>query len=93
MLAINGKKFETKEVIKIEIDGKVYSLPLAKHLPYKTIKKLTGLKDDKDIDVFIDILSEYIPVDVIDELSITDIGNILQAWNGTNEESGEDLKN
>ena len=90
MIKINGNNYETNEVIKVEIEDKVYSLPLIKYLPYKLVKKLTKLQDEKDIDLVIDVMSQYIPRDVLEELSIMDIGQIMTAWNTTGE---NDLKN
>ena len=93
MIKINGKKFETKEVIKIEIENKTYSLPLMKHLKYKTLKKLFNLRDDKsdDLEMIIEILGEYIPTEVLEELSVAEITQIITAWKDVS--GGEDLGN
>lgn len=94
MITINSKQYETREVIKIEIDGKVYNLPLMKYLKYKTIKKLVALKDsDTDMDAIMDILSTYIPEEVLEELSIAQLTQIIEAWKDVSSEDGEDLGN
>lgn len=88
MIKINDKKYETSEVIKVEINGKVYKLPLVQYLPYKSIKKLTQLQDNKDIDLIIEVMSQFIPRDILEELSIVEISQIMNAWNDVNNEDG-----
>ena len=94
MIKINGKKFETTEVIKVEIENKTYSLPLMKHLKYKTLKKLLSMKDESDDDLEMiteEVLGEYIPVEVLDELSVAEITQIITTWKEVS--GGEDLGN
>jgi len=94
MLKINDKLYETKEVLKIEIGDKAYSLPLAKYLPYKTVKKLSLLKSsNNDMDTIFEVLSTYIPKEELEELSIAEITTIVGAWSEANNEDGTDLKN
>ena len=82
MIKINGKKYETTEVIKVEIENKTYSLPLMKHLKYKTLKKLLSMKDESadDLEMIIEVLGEYIPNEVLEELSVAEITQIITTW-------------
>lgn len=90
MITINGKYYDTTEVIKIEIGDNSYSLPLIKYLPYKFVKKLSKIQEDKDLDPMFEVLSNYIPENVLDELSVSDIAQIMQAWNNAGD---TDIKN
>ena len=78
------------EVIEVAIGKKTYKIPLAKYLPYKAIKKLRN-KDESNADSIIEILSEFIPMDVLDELTMQRISQILEAWSNasTDEDNNE----
>jgi hypothetical protein len=78
------------EVIEVAIGKKTYKIPLAKYLPYKAIKKLRS-KDESNADSIIEILSEFIPMDVLDELTMQQISQILEAWSNasTDEDNNE----
>lgn len=86
-------KNNTLEVVKVEISDVVYDLPLVKNLPYKLVKKLAALQDTKDVDTLIEILSAYIPVDVLEELSIANLSTIMTAWSGASKEDAETMGN
>lgn len=78
------------EVIEVAIGKKTYKIPLAKYLPYKAIKKLRS-KDESNADSIIEILSEFIPMEVLDELTMQQISQILEAWSNssTDEDNNE----
>lgn len=78
------------EVIEVAIGKKTYKIPLAKYLPYKAIKKLRN-KDESNADSIIEILSEFIPMEVLDELTMQQISQILEAWSNasTDEDNNE----
>lgn len=79
------------EVIEVAIGKKTYKIPLAKYLPYKAIKKLRN-KDESNADSIIEILSEFIPMDVLDELTMQQISQILEAWsNASTDEDNNDV--
>lgn len=67
------------EVIEVAIGKKTYKIPLAKYLPYKAIKKLRS-KEENNADSIIEILSEFIPIEVLDELTMQQITQIIEAW-------------
>lgn len=69
------------EVLKVTIEDKTYSIPLGGSLPYKTLKKL------KSEDGTFEFLQEYIPEEVIDDLTSNDIAEILRAWTKATEEN------
>lgn len=92
MIQINDKKYETREVVVVEIFGKQYKLPLMKYLKYKQIKKLMALqKDSQNIDAIIEVMEDYIPASVLEELTIDQLGMIMNAWKDTTSE--DELKN
>lgn len=85
MLKINDSK--DIEVIEIGIKEDTYQIPLAKYLPYKAIKKL---RNDNDIDAVMEILSKYIPEEVLDELTMDSIKQILEAWSEASKDDTDD---
>lgn len=85
MLKINDSK--DIEVIEIGIKDGTYQIPLAKYLPYKAIKKL---RNDNDIDAVMEILSKYIPEEVLDELTMDSIKQILEAWSEASNDDTDD---
>lgn len=85
MIKINDSK--DIEVIEIGIKEGTYQIPLAKYLPYKAIKKLHSAND---IDAVIEILSKYIPIEVLDELTMDSIKQILEAWSEASKDDTDD---
>lgn len=88
MLKINSNTYENREVIKVEINDKVYSVPLLKYLKYKDIKKLMALKDNAatDVDAVLEIFASYIPLEVLEELSLDQLTQLVTAWKDVNSE-------
>lgn len=85
---LNNKKYDTKAVLKVKIGEKEYSLPLARYLPYKSLRKI---KDGTDIDGVLELFSSYIPTEVLDELTVEDIKVIMEAWANASKEDGAEL--
>ena len=75
------------EVVEVAIGKKTYKIPLAKYLPYKAIKKM---RNTKDVDAVIEILSKYIPMEVLDELTLEQITQIIEAWGNASTENDDD---
>lgn len=86
MFKVNDKVFDKEvEVIEVAINKKTYTVPLAKYLPYKAIKKL---RNKNDLDSIVDVLAQYIPMEVLDELTVQQLTAIIEAWG--NASKGED---
>jgi hypothetical protein len=86
MFKVNNKVFDKEvEVIEVAINKKTYTVPLAKYLPYKAIKKL---RNKNDLDSIIDVLAQYIPMEVLEELTVQQLTTIIEAWG--NASKGED---
>lgn len=85
MITIDNKN--NIEFIEVAIGKKTYKIPLAKYLSYKAIKKM---RNTKDIDAIIDILSTYIPMEVLDELTMQQITQIIEAWGNASTEKDDD---
>ena len=86
MFKVNDKVFDKEvEVIEVAIGKKTYTVPLAKYLPYKAIKKL---RNKNDLDSIVDVLAQYIPMEVLDELTVQQLTAIIEAWG--NASKGED---
>lgn len=80
------------EVIEVAIGKKTYKIPLAKYLPYKAIKKLRS-KEENNLDSIIEILSDFIPIDILENLTMQQITQILEAWSDAsqNNEDNSDV--
>lgn len=80
------------EVIEVAIGKKTYKIPLAKYLPYKAIKKLRS-KEENNLDSIIEILSDFIPIDTLENLTMQQITQILEAWSDAsqNNEDNSDV--
>lgn len=79
-LNLNNKP---NEVLKVTIGDKTYDIPLASSLPYKKVKaliKITKQKDEEQIESFVDFFKQYIPEEVIDELSMSNLTDLAKAW-------------
>ena len=75
-----------KEVLVVKIFGKEYSIPLASSLKVKEVKAimaLTKLEDDEKLNGFIDFFKNYIPEDVIEELPMSSLTQLMNAWSGS----------
>jgi hypothetical protein len=74
------------EVIEVAIGKKTYKIPLAKYLPYKAIKKLRS-KEENNLDSIIEILSDFIPIDILENLTMQQITQILEAWSDASQDN------
>lgn len=94
MFKVNDRVFDKEvEIIEVAIGKKTYNVPLAKYLPYKAIKKL---RNKNDIDSVVEILSQYIPMEVLEDLTMEQLTAIIEAWgsaskgdNDNNDELGK----
>lgn len=83
------------EVLIVKIGEKEYSIPLATSIPYKKAKSLLKLaKADEEtaLDGFLEFFSQYIPSDVLEELTMRELTLLAKAWTGqTKKEGGQTL--
>lgn len=83
------------EVLVVNIGDKTFKIPLATSLPYKKAKELVKLaKADEEsaLDGFLEFFSQYIPSEVLDELTMRDLTTLAKAWSGqTKKEGGQTL--
>lgn len=85
---IGGKKLDSISVLKVNIGGKTYSVPTAKHLPYKSLRLL---KDGADMDGVVELFSKYIPSEVLDECTVDDFKTLMEAWAEASKADGIEL--
>lgn len=86
-LKLNGNV----EVLVVKIGDKTFKVPLATSLPYKKAKALVKLakgNEENALDGFIEFFAEYIPSDVLDELTMKDLTLLAKAWAGQTEKEG-----
>ena len=75
--------------LTIEIDGKEYSIPLARSLKVKEVRKLlrvTKLEDVDQYDFMVDFLGRYLGADVVDEMTSGDLMEVVKLWHAANAE-------
>lgn len=88
-IKIDNKQYDEKDVLAINIGNKTYNMPLANCMPLKVLKKLT---EDVDVETIMNILGNYIPENVLDELTVNDIKSIFESWSEASKEvSGLDV--
>ena len=85
---INKKHYDQTAVLKARIGEKEYSIPLAKHLPYKYLRTI---KDGADIDAVLDLFANYIPREVLDDLTLDSIKQLMEAWANASKDDGTEL--
>jgi len=79
-----GNRSERK-VLKVNIGEESYSLPLLGSL---TMKEATRLETQEGTLAFI---TDYIPKDVINELTVEDFNSIVDAWKSASDIEGASL--
>lgn len=85
---IGNKKLDSISVLKVNIGDKTYSVPTAKHLPYK---QLRTLKDGADMDGIFTLFSKYIPEEVLEEFTVDDFKTLMEAWAEASKADGVEL--
>lgn len=94
------------EVLVVTIGEKKYNVPLASDLPYKKTKPLLKLANkwknldvekemdsdtlDETLDVFFDFFKQYIPLEVLEELSTKALSVLANSWVNANDNKAED---
>lgn len=79
------------EVLVVKIGDKTFKIPLATSLPYKKAKalvKLAKADEESALDGFLEFFSQYIPSEVLDELTMRDLTTLAKAWSGQTEKEG-----
>lgn len=76
---------EERKVLKVNVGEASYSLPLLGSL---TMKEATRLETQEGTLAFI---TDYIPKDVINELTVEDFNSIVDAWKSASDIEGASL--
>ena len=82
---LNNKHYDKKDCLAINVGDKTYYMPLATQMPLKILKRLTK---DADVAEVVDVLSSYIPIEVVDEFSASDVKQIFEAWGAASNDKG-----
>lgn len=69
-----------KEVLKVNIGDKSFSIPLGSSLPFEKMMKLIKSKGDERLQMMFDFLAENIPEDILSILTMGEISQIFKAW-------------
>lgn len=71
---------QPKEVLKVNMGDKSFSIPLAGSIPFTELEKFRAeVKIDK-LNAVMNLLSEYIPDEIFKGLTTDQIKTILEAW-------------
>ena len=70
-ISLNDKPIE---VLDIEIGDKTYKIPLGSSLPLKKAKAI------KDEDSVMEFLRDYMPEEVVENLTIAQLAQIMNVW-------------
>lgn len=77
-------KNKAVEVLKVTIEDKTYSIPLVRDMKYKQVKQFKEaakrLQETRDDDKLIELLSSFIPMEVLDELTRRELDEIETTW-------------
>lgn len=88
-LNLNDNK--TIEVLAVNIGENTYNIPLGNCLKVKDYRRLKGLKAEDEEEIFA-FVAQYIPEDIMNELTLGDITAIFKAWSkATQDASGQTL--
>lgn len=82
---LGNKQYDKKDCLEIRVGEKTYNMPLANCMPLKILKRLTK---DADVDIILEILNNFIPEDITDEMSVQDVKVIFEAWGAASKEMG-----
>jgi len=80
VLDLNNKAVEV-EVLEVNIGEATYKIPLGSNM---TIKQINSIQQVDNIN---DFLKNYIPEEVLEELTIIQLTEIVKAWNQATQES------
>lgn len=75
-----------REVLEVEIEGKIYKIPLGTELKRK---ELAGMKKEENVMKFFE---KYLGKDLMDDLTVGELKQIINAWSeATQKASGVSL--
>lgn len=74
---LNNKQYDKKNCLAINIGENTYNMPLAPAMSIKMVKKMA---DDPTFDGMLEVLTNYIPEEVLDELTYGNLEQIVRAW-------------
>lgn len=75
-----------REVLEVDIDGKIYTIPLGTELKRK---ELAGMKKEENVVKFFE---EHLGKDIMDDLTVGELKQIITAWSeATTKASGVSL--
>ena len=80
VLDLNDKAVEV-EVLEVNIGEATYKIPLGGNMTMKQVESIQQMKSINDF------LKDYIPEEVLEELTIVQLTEIIKAWNNATQES------
>ena len=80
VLDLNNKAVEV-EVLEVNIGEATYKIPLGGNMTMKQVESIQQMSSINDF------LKDYIPEEVLEELTIVQLTEIIKAWNDATKES------
>ncbi len=80
VLNLNNKAVEV-EVLEVNIGEATYKIPLGSNMTMKQVKSIQSMESINDF------LKDYIPEEVLEELTIIQLTEIIKAWNNATQKS------
>ena len=80
VLDLNNKAVEV-EVLEVNIGEATYKIPLGGNMTMKQVESIQQMESINDF------LKDYIPEEVLEELTIVQLTAIIKAWNDATQES------
>lgn len=80
VLDLNNKAVEV-EVLEVNIGEATYKIPLGGNMTMKQVESIQQMKSINDF------LKDYIPEEVLEELTIVQLTEIIKVWNNATQES------
>ena len=77
---------QPKEVLKINIHDKSFTIPLAGSIPFKDLADIQNAKTKEErFDMITKFFEKYIPEDIFSELTTSELNQIMVAWGEVSE--------
>lgn len=75
-----------KEVLKVNIGQKSYSVPLAGSLPFVELKKIRKLSNEEREDFIMEFIQRHIDAKVFNTLDSAQVEQLIRAWSDASRE-------
>lgn len=80
---------QPKDVLKVNIGEKSFSMPLAGSIPFVELAKIRSARtQDEKLEAMMTLLSKCIPDEIYNVLTSSELNQIMIAWGEASEDTG-----